>query len=116
VSTIVDLRAVRSLPSHGAGARVVGQGLEAAGTPVAAGAVCTGVVGHCDLTERCLIPNGTRALEGGSPGGGHDHAASASILALLAAGVAGILVLAVFSGESRWAAKIIVVKKWLVNN
>jgi hypothetical protein len=102
VSTVIDLCAVRPLPSHGAGARVLGQGLEAAGPPVAAGAVCAGVVGHGDLTERCLIPNGARALEGGPPGGRHDHAASASILALLAASVAGILVLAIFSGESRW--------------
>jgi len=106
---VIDLGTQRSLPAQRTSTRVVGQRLEAASASVSAGAVRARVVGNGYFAERRLVADGTSTLERWSPLGRHDNGARSPVLTFLASGIAGILVLAVFSGESRWTS----VKNWL---
>lgn len=103
LGAVIHFLAVVTLPTHGARASVIGQGLEAASSSILTRTVRARVVGDGDLAEGGLVADGAGTFEGGATGGGHDDGARAAILALLSARVTWVFVLTVFSGESRWA-------------
>ena len=93
-----------SLPTHRTSTRVVGQGLEAASPSVTARTVGARVVRDGDFAKGGLVSNRARAFKDGSAGWRHYHGARSAVLAFLTSGIAGILILTVFSGESRWTS------------
>ena len=93
-----------SLPTHRTSTRVVGQELEAASPSVTARTVGARVVRDGDFAKGGLVSNRARAFKDGSAGWRHYHGARSAVLAFLTSGIAGILILTVFSGESRWTS------------
>ncbi len=76
-----------------------------------AGAVVAGVGRDGHLAEGGGVADGAGAVEGGAARGRHEHVARAPVLALLAPGGAGVLVLAVLAHVVRSAPR----KKWANN-
>ncbi len=88
---------VVTFPSKRTCTRVVGEGLQGAGSAVGAWVVVARVVGDRDLTEGGRVADGTGALKGWSTRFRHEYVTGSAILALETAGITRVLVLAVFS-------------------
>ncbi len=106
-------------PPYRASADVFGECEQRASPPVGAGGGVAGVCRHGDLAERGCVPHRAEAVEGGAAQappalGRHQHVAGAAVLALLTAGGARVLVLAVLADVVRGASveKRIRIDKW----
>lgn len=105
VSTMINLLAMMTFPTHRTSTSVIRKALKAACPAVLTRTIGTRVVRNGDFTEGCLVADGTGTFKGRPPGGGHDDRTCTPVLAFLASGVTGVLVLAVFSGVGRWTPK-----------
>ena len=94
---LVHFRTPFAFPANRAGAAELGEAEKGAGRSVGAGVVVAGVPRLGDLAEAGVVADGAFAFEGGRVGRGHLDVARAAVLAFLAAGRAGILILTVFA-------------------
>lgn len=101
---MVLLGTVDTFPSDRTRARVVGQRLEGASPSVLARTGVASIFRNGDLAEAGRVADGAGALELRTAGRGHQDVAGPAVLAFLAAGVAGVLVLAVFADVVGWTA------------
>lgn len=97
LGAVVDLSAVLAFHSQRASASVFRQALQGAGPSVLAGAVVAGVGRHGDLAEAGRVSHRAAALKGGPSGGADEDVTRSTVLALLSARRARVLVLAVFT-------------------